>query len=170
MSSYIEKIKKAGLWIKIWDITSEFFVPAFHCVIGENNPLHTSRIFRGEGCHLNKGIALIRAITEAAQSRLTMISGSRDDVFPEEYANKTQKIHSKQLSGFNIETSLINQFRDYSSIITVRDGLHQSFENDLMQLLKVLRVKHVNPICIVKHETKIKELEVVHTIIPGITH
>jgi ribosomal protein S12 methylthiotransferase accessory factor len=34
----------------------------------------------GSGCHPDKGIALCRALTEAAQSRLTSIAGSRDDI------------------------------------------------------------------------------------------
>jgi ribosomal protein S12 methylthiotransferase accessory factor len=35
--------------------------------------------FAGWGCHTNPAIALARALTEAAQSRLTTIAGSRDD-------------------------------------------------------------------------------------------
>jgi ribosomal protein S12 methylthiotransferase accessory factor len=34
----------------------------------------------GSGCHPRRQIALLRALTEAAQGRLTMISGSRDDL------------------------------------------------------------------------------------------
>jgi ribosomal protein S12 methylthiotransferase accessory factor len=34
----------------------------------------------GHGCHLKAEIATTRALTEAAQSRLTLISGSRDDL------------------------------------------------------------------------------------------
>ncbi|WP_331727763.1 YcaO-like family protein [Streptomyces sp. NBC_01176] len=36
--------------------------------------------FAGSGCHADPGIALARAITEAAQSRLTCIAGTRDDL------------------------------------------------------------------------------------------
>ncbi|MGW0450679.1 YcaO-like family protein, partial [Streptosporangium sandarakinum] len=36
--------------------------------------------FTGAGCHLNPAIALCRALTEAAQSRLTAIAGARDDL------------------------------------------------------------------------------------------
>jgi ribosomal protein S12 methylthiotransferase accessory factor len=35
--------------------------------------------FAGYGCHPDPGVALARALTEAAQSRLTFIAGSRDD-------------------------------------------------------------------------------------------
>jgi ribosomal protein S12 methylthiotransferase accessory factor len=36
----------------------------------------------GFGCHPARAVALLRALTEAAQSRLTVITGARDDVRP----------------------------------------------------------------------------------------
>jgi ribosomal protein S12 methylthiotransferase accessory factor len=39
----------------------------------------------GAGCHPARHIALLRALTEAAQSRLTAISGARDDMLRQEY-------------------------------------------------------------------------------------
>jgi ribosomal protein S12 methylthiotransferase accessory factor len=41
--------------------------------------------FLGYGCHLSSEIALTRAVTEAAQSRLAYISGARDDLVPNVY-------------------------------------------------------------------------------------
>ncbi|MGI5438631.1 YcaO-like family protein [Streptomyces shenzhenensis] len=38
--------------------------------------------YTGAGCHLDAAIALSRALTEAAQSRLTAITGARDDLPP----------------------------------------------------------------------------------------
>jgi ribosomal protein S12 methylthiotransferase accessory factor len=38
------------------------------------------RRFRGAGCHPDRAIALARALAEAAQTRLTYIVGSRDDL------------------------------------------------------------------------------------------
>ncbi|WP_435060522.1 YcaO-like family protein [Streptomyces sp. bgisy060] len=42
----------------------------------EDHPVH----FAGGGCHSDPAIALTRAITEAAQSRLAAIAGTRDDL------------------------------------------------------------------------------------------
>jgi ribosomal protein S12 methylthiotransferase accessory factor len=39
----------------------------------------------GHGCHLSTEIATTRALTEAAQSRLTLISGARDDLTRSQY-------------------------------------------------------------------------------------
>jgi ribosomal protein S12 methylthiotransferase accessory factor len=38
------------------------------------------------GCHPTRQIALIRALTEAAQTRLTVISGARDDITRHHFA------------------------------------------------------------------------------------
>lgn len=38
--------------------------------------------YTGAGCHLDPAIALSRALTEAAQSRLTAVTGARDDLPP----------------------------------------------------------------------------------------
>ncbi|MGW0533325.1 YcaO-like family protein [Streptomyces sp. NPDC003032] len=38
--------------------------------------------YTGAGCHLDPAVALSRALTEAAQSRLTAITGARDDLPP----------------------------------------------------------------------------------------
>ena len=42
-------------------------------------------LFKGNGCHVNKQIALNRALTEAIQSRVTTIAGSRDDLVHTKY-------------------------------------------------------------------------------------
>jgi YcaO-like protein with predicted kinase domain len=39
-----------------------------------------SAVFDGYGCHLDRDVALVRALTEAAQSRVTAIAGTRDDI------------------------------------------------------------------------------------------
>ena len=41
--------------------------------------------FWGFGCHLDPGVAVARALTEAVQCRLTEISGHREDIKPRAY-------------------------------------------------------------------------------------
>src|SRR5581483_10381453 len=45
------------------------------------------RRWHGAGCHPDRTVALSRALTEAAQVRLTYIAGIRDDLAPAEYAD-----------------------------------------------------------------------------------
>jgi ribosomal protein S12 methylthiotransferase accessory factor len=66
----------------VWDITSDVGIAAFRAVIFDEAADATTHPFPaafGAGCHPDRVVALTRALTEAAQSRLTVISGSRDD-------------------------------------------------------------------------------------------
>jgi YcaO-like protein with predicted kinase domain len=78
----------AGVAAAAWDITTDVGVPAYTAVIVDQGERARWRVlgrFSGHGCHLDPGIALARALSEAVQSRLTFISGSRDDAFPRDY-------------------------------------------------------------------------------------
>lgn len=64
-----------------------FNMPSFEVLLKPNNTYEPHLIFKGNGCHLRKKIALNRAVTEALQSRLTLIAGSRDDILNSTYEN-----------------------------------------------------------------------------------
>jgi ribosomal protein S12 methylthiotransferase accessory factor len=89
----IDRIERAGLFLHVWNQTSNTGIPSFAAVIAEKQgeALRKRRgSFGGYGCHLSKEIALLRAITEAAQSRLTQISGARDDLYRSGYERQQQ--------------------------------------------------------------------------------
>jgi ribosomal protein S12 methylthiotransferase accessory factor len=78
----LARFDRAGVGVAVWDTTSDVGVSSFTCAIAEAdpNPMRPLPIARGMGCHPAREVALHRALTEAAQSRLTVISGSRDDL------------------------------------------------------------------------------------------
>lgn len=73
----IESVRRVDSKIALFDSTCNIGVPV---VSAELVLPDTSRIWGGSGCHPSPAIALTRAITEAAQSRLTFLSGARDDL------------------------------------------------------------------------------------------
>jgi ribosomal protein S12 methylthiotransferase accessory factor len=78
----LDRCQEAGLDVVVWHTTQEVPVPCFACTVFDRNaktfyPQRAS----GSGCHPYRRIALSRAITEALQSRLTLIAGGRDDVY-----------------------------------------------------------------------------------------
>jgi ribosomal protein S12 methylthiotransferase accessory factor len=81
------RLERADMSVAIWDITSDIGIPAFTCRIAERRqPLAiTAYDAEGMGCHPDRNVALLRALTEAAQSRLGYISGTRDDPAGWEY-------------------------------------------------------------------------------------
>ncbi|HSO00063.1 MAG TPA: YcaO-like family protein, partial [Candidatus Nanopelagicales bacterium] len=78
----MEKVERAGALCCVWEITSDIGIPAFSCTIVDRdpNPQRPVAPMGGFGCHPARAVALLRALTEAAQSRLTVITGARDDV------------------------------------------------------------------------------------------
>ena len=78
----LARFEAANVAVAAWETTSDVGVPAFLCRIVDRaeDRARSLRPAAGMGCHPDKGIALLRALTEAAQSRLTFISGARDDL------------------------------------------------------------------------------------------
>ena len=84
----LEKFESAGIEVEVWDTTTDVGLASFACDIRPRleESLRPLPPAQGMGCHPSRSTALLRALTEAAQSRLTLISGSRDDLSPEHYA------------------------------------------------------------------------------------
>jgi ribosomal protein S12 methylthiotransferase accessory factor len=78
----LARYEAASIAVRVWDVTSDLGIAAFLCEIrdqGAHAALRPHR-FHGAGCHADRGVALARALTEAAQTRLTYIAGIRDDL------------------------------------------------------------------------------------------
>lgn len=77
----------AQMAVRVWNATTDIGIPAFLCEIRDLSAGDPQRLrrFHGSGCHAERSIALARALTEAAQTRLTYIAGVRDDLSPAEY-------------------------------------------------------------------------------------
>jgi ribosomal protein S12 methylthiotransferase accessory factor len=87
----IDRIVGAGARVFVWDL-GEAIIPVIGCAIMEDprEPAwRTLGFYQGFGAHLVPEIAIARALTEAAQTRLTYIAGARDDFFPFDYARAT---------------------------------------------------------------------------------
>lgn len=84
----LDRFEAADLAVGVWETTSDVGVASFFAWIMERGDGvgGAARSAVGQGCHLIPAIALSRALTEAAQHRLTVISGARDDLGEEEYA------------------------------------------------------------------------------------
>jgi ribosomal protein S12 methylthiotransferase accessory factor len=75
----LERLREASLDVGVWEITTDIGVPAFHC-LAQDRSGEIDHVGSGNGCHPTREIALLRALTEAAQVRTTYIVGSREDI------------------------------------------------------------------------------------------
>jgi YcaO-like protein with predicted kinase domain len=73
----VRQIRAAGMKVVVYDLTWDAAVP---CALARLAAPDLPNVWIGSGCHPSPEVAVCRALTEAAQSRLTYISGSRDDL------------------------------------------------------------------------------------------
>lgn len=86
----LDRIRAANMQLALLDMTTDIDIPAFLALLvpstaARRSDVRWSEICGGCGCHPDPVRAVLRAITEAAQSRLTAIAGSRDDFLPRIY-------------------------------------------------------------------------------------
>tara|TARA_E500000178_G_scaffold356613_1_gene436070 strand:+ start:4232 stop:5197 length:966 start_codon:yes stop_codon:yes gene_type:complete len=74
------KLAASNVDLALWDITMPGSFSCFHAVIGNQYSEFFPQLAEGSACHPNPFIAIQKAVLEAIQSRLTIISGSRDDL------------------------------------------------------------------------------------------
>lgn len=77
LESLVDRLEEATDRWAAWDATTPLGLPVVLVdLMLDDLPL----AFRGSGCHPSPAVAASRAVTEAAQSRLTYISGAREDI------------------------------------------------------------------------------------------
>jgi len=74
----IDKFLNAEVSVLIRDITSDIGIPTFAAVSDDDRLKDPALLTIGMGTHTNASVAIKRAITEVAQSRLTQIHGARN--------------------------------------------------------------------------------------------
>jgi ribosomal protein S12 methylthiotransferase accessory factor len=79
-----DRFAQADLELRLFDQTSDLGVPTYMAVSAPRGGPRARHfdIATGSGTHPDPARAALRAITEAAQSRITFISGARDDIAP----------------------------------------------------------------------------------------
>lgn len=83
----VAQIEGAGFELRLFDQTTDIGVPVIMAIIGDRGGDRKKfAIAAGYGAHPLANRAAIRALTEAAQTRVTSIAGARDDIVPTEYA------------------------------------------------------------------------------------
>lgn len=157
------KYRDAGISVRVWDITSDVGIAAFLCHIGEPALTYPRlRRFRGAGCHPDRTIALARALTEAAQVRLTYIAGIRDDLLASDY---------QEPAGEAIGEALLDALAAESRPVLLREVpsvAGDDLTEDLRWALQCLRAAGVCRIVAVDLTRPEFAIPVVRLVIPGL--
>lgn len=91
----LERFTRARVAVRVWDTTSDVGVASFYCLaMGQDDGFVDPEF--GGGCHPARQVALLRALTEAAQARTTYIAGSRDDFARDDYSDTGRSRRHRQ--------------------------------------------------------------------------
>ncbi len=155
---------RAGVAVAVWDITSDLGVPAFRALVLDEqaDPFQIRGAGGGMGCHPSRGVALLRALTEAAQSRLTTIAGARDDMPLRKYEAWRDADALERLRRSVLEVA---PTRDYRA---APDFAAETFEEDLSALLARLAKAGFPEVIAVDLTHPGLGLPVVRIVIPGL--
>jgi ribosomal protein S12 methylthiotransferase accessory factor len=160
----IRRIRAAGTEVAAWDTTSDVGVPTFTAIVIDPPSRRTWRrlgVYAGVGTHLEPGVALLRALTEAVQSRLGFISGSRDDGFRSRYRQVTNESYVADIwSAIQAEPTVT--FDAFPSRAT------PTFEGDLETLLAALRGRGIGSAVVVDLTRDDLAIPVAKVIVPGL--
>lgn len=80
----LSRLDAADIDAILLDHTSDVGVPVYAGYIIDRLHSHFG-VFGGYGAHLDPAVAMMRALTEAVQSRVVVIAGSRDDFFRHQF-------------------------------------------------------------------------------------
>lgn len=158
----LSKYERAGISVVVWGVTSNVGIPAFFCLITDrsNNPLHLMPPANGSGCHPVREVALLRALTEAAQGRLTYIAGSRDDIPRADY----QRMFSlRDLQHYRQLAEARGPMRDFGNTPSQKFA---TFQEDVQWELEKLESAGIKSVIVVDLTKPEFRLPVVRVIIP----
>ncbi len=80
-ATMVRKLQRAGLEVQLFDLTSDTGIPTISCtIVDPQAPPTALQAHTGCGAHPDARVALTRALTEAAQTRMTFIQGAREDL------------------------------------------------------------------------------------------
>ena len=156
----LERYARAGVNVAAWDTTDRTGVASFLCAI-EGLDHGGLGVRYGMGCHPAREIALSRALTEAAQSRLTLISGARDDIWRINYARIADP-----------ETAVRERLRfarapEHRAFADVPTWESDDLDADVRWLLDRLAIAGFDNVLAVDHTVPAFGLSVVHVVVPG---
>jgi ribosomal protein S12 methylthiotransferase accessory factor len=152
----IRRIHQAEIELYVFETTNRFGIASFYAEIDDKNSIRGLGSFGGWGAHLSREVALSRAITEAVQSRLTIIVGSREDFLPSFYHNNI----GRHIEYTGAES---RSFHECANPI-----MPNSFKECIAVLLAKLKQRNINHVFVYDHTRPELDISVVHVIVPGL--
>jgi ribosomal protein S12 methylthiotransferase accessory factor len=96
----IDKFESEGIKIKLMDFTADVKVPTIAASADDTITKDAGLLTLGMGTHLDPEVAILRALTEVAQSRATQINGAREDTVRADFAREAGYERMKRINRY----------------------------------------------------------------------
>ncbi|MFL9958550.1 YcaO-like family protein [Paraburkholderia nemoris] len=145
---------------------NEFDLPTFTAYVLDRQDSSTP-VFVGHGTHLSKDIALIRACTEAIQSRLTHIHGARDDIidFHRQWSGIAWNEKRARVNSLRVKNARGTQV-SFAEIPTI-DKV-ESLADALFIVKSRLAKQGFEKICVYRYRRLVPNFCAVRVVVPGL--
>jgi ribosomal protein S12 methylthiotransferase accessory factor len=160
-NAVMAQLRAADLEFQIWETTTDIGIASFVCLLMGRGEEDADPEF-GAGCHPARHVALLRALTEAAQARNTYIAGARDDYPVEAYTREYRRRRRMFCRQFMAEQGARRSFADAPSFES------PSVEGDLEWMLARLRSAGITQAIAVDLSQDAVGVPVARVIVPGL--
>jgi ribosomal protein S12 methylthiotransferase accessory factor len=158
----LAKFSGQGVRLYLKDLTSDTGAPTFAVAADDERAKDPALLVLGIGTHLNPEIALIRALTEAAQSRLTQIHGAREDTVK---AEANRRLGYDRVKGMNrmwfSASEVTRGVQEYAGLDST-DMLDDVYL--VIERLRAMGFRHAVAVDLTRKEL---DLPVVRVVVPG---
>lgn len=158
----LDRFAAAEVDVYLRDITSDIGVATCAAAADDVRLRDPTLLTTGMGTHTSSVVAVLRALTEVAQSRLTQIHGAREDTTTADFRRQIGYDRTKRLNRHWFEGSEKKTFSDIESFDS------DDFLLDIRYMLKKLEEAGLDRVIVVDLTREEIGLPVVRVIVPGL--
>ncbi|MHC1626068.1 MAG: YcaO-related McrA-glycine thioamidation protein [Methanoculleaceae archaeon] len=158
----LARFEEAGVEITLRDLTSDIGIPTIAAVADDTVTKDPALLTVGMGTHTSARVALSRALTEVAQSRLTQIHGAREDTKVAEIRRRMGYERAKRINRHWFEYDEEISFSEIKSCDT------DDFYTDIQLMMDALKRQGLGTVIGVDLTRPETGIPVVRLVVPGI--
>ncbi|HJJ35636.1 MAG TPA: YcaO-related McrA-glycine thioamidation protein [Methanocorpusculum sp.] len=157
-----DKFTRNGVEVTLRDITSDIGIPTI-AAVSDDVKLEDPRLLMiGMGTHTNAEIAMIRALSEVAQSRATQIHGAREDATLARFREFMGYERTKRMNAYWFNGD------EYEPASAVPSCSSNDFKTDIETIIEHLKSAGLSKVIVCDMTDPELQIPVVRVIVPGL--
>jgi len=157
-----EKFTKNGVEVTLRDITSDLGIPTIAAVADDVQLKDPRLLMIGMGTHTNAEIAMIRALSEVAQSRATQIHGAREDATIAQFREMMGYDRVKRMNAYWFKGN------EYKPASEVKSCSSNDFKTDIETIITRIKEAGLHHVIVCDLTDPELQIPVVRAIVPGL--